>query len=245
MTKKEKLDKYEDDNEQEPISDIHLYFPLSDILNPIFHKFGFKPNHITLLSTVSTLYGVYCFKKGLSNCYLFYFLGYLFDSMDGRMARKYNQGSIFGMMFDLVSDSITNLPLILVFLNSVIKSLKDPTCNSYKKIVIFLIILIFSFVLSVQYGINEAISSYIQSKNDNFYLQKKKIIKDNNYENYCLGKLFLFINKQSYNSYRFMFPNPLNDKTLQELKKKQLKIKEFGPGNYNLFIILAMYLFNN
>ena len=70
-------------------------------------------------------------------------------------------------------------------------------------------------------------------------------MKEHKYENTCFGKLFLFIIKQSYNSYRMVYPNPLNDESLKKLKKKQIKIKEFGPGNYNLFIILAMYLFNN
>ena len=242
---KKKLDKYEDDNEQEPLSDIYLYFPLSDILNPIFHKFGFTPNHITLLSAVSTLYSIYCFQQGKKECYIFYFLGYLFDSMDGRMARKYNQGSIFGMIFDLVSDNITNLPLILVFLCKTIKSLNDPTCSSYKKILIFILIIIFGFILSIQYGINEAIASYIKHKDDDFHKYKVKLMKEHKYENTCFGKLFLFIIKQSYNSYRMVYPNPLNDESLKKLKKKQIKIKEFGPGNYNLFIILAMYLFNN
>ena len=240
-----KLDKYEDDNEQEPLSDVYFYFPLSDLLNPIFHKFGFKPNHITLLSTISTLYAVYCFHKGKKECYFFYFLGYLFDAMDGRMARKYNQGSIFGMLFDMVSDNITNIPMVLIFLCKTIESIRNPTCSSYKKLLILLFILIFTFLLSVQYGINEAIASYLIHKDDNFYKFKVKTLEENKYQNSCLGKLFLFFVKQSYNSYRMMYPNPINDKTLESLKKKQIKIKEFGPGNYNLFIIIAMYIFNN
>ena len=242
---KKKLDKYEDDNEQEPLSDIYFYFPLSDFLNPIFHKLGFKPNHITLLSTISTLYAVYCFKQGKKECYFYYFLGYLFDSMDGRMARKYNQGSIFGMIFDLVSDNITNLPLILVFLCKIIESLNKPNCGSYKKILIFVFIVLFGFILTVQYGINEAIDSYTKHKDDNFYKYKVELMKKHKYDNTFLGKLFLLITKQSYNSYRMTYPNPLNEKTIKLIKERQLSIKEFGPGNYNIFILIAMYIFNN
>ena len=91
---KNKPDKYGNDNDQESFADVNLYLPLTDFIIPILHKLGFKPNHVTLLSTIATIYSVYCFHNKSNNCYIFYFIGYLLDCMDGRMARKYNQGSI-------------------------------------------------------------------------------------------------------------------------------------------------------
>ena len=103
-----KLDKYGNDMEQESSADIYIYYPLSDFIMPYFYYFGFKPNHITLISTLFTLFSIDCYFNNNNFCYLFYFLGYLFDCMDGRMARKYNQGSTLGMILDLISDNLTN-----------------------------------------------------------------------------------------------------------------------------------------
>ena len=40
-----------------------------------------------------------------------------------------------------------------------------------------------------------------------------------------------------------MSPQEINDENLPKLKKKLLKFKEFGPGNYNLFMIYMMLEF--
>ena len=47
MTKNERLDKYGNDIEQESISDIYFFYPLSDIALEPLHYMGFKPNYIT------------------------------------------------------------------------------------------------------------------------------------------------------------------------------------------------------
>ena len=39
-----------------------------------------------------------------------------------------------------------------------------------------------------------------------------------------------------------MFPEKINEKNIKNIQKKLLKLKEFGPGNYNLFIAIMMYL---
>ena len=234
-----KVDKYDDDNDQESIVDNILFLPLADFLNPIFHRFCFKPNHITLLSTVSTIYSIYCFYNKNHNCYLFYFLGYLFDCMDGRMARKYNQGSTLGMILDLVSDNVTNIPLIGLFFY---KSFISKEANKFKKI-LFLMLMIFLFILTIPFGLNEAIDTFKRTKDDNFFKYKEKIIKDAKYQNTLIGKLFLHINRQAYQFYRLMYPTPLTEKDIPKLKKGLLKIKEFGFGNFNLFVIVLMNLF--
>ena len=32
-------------------------------------------------------------------------------------------------------------------------------------------------------------------------------------------------------------------KTIKDMRKKLFNLKEFGPGNYNIFIAILMYLF--
>ena len=111
------------------------------------------------------------------------------------------------------------------------------------KFYLFNILLIFCFYFSVAFGINEAVESYHKIKDDNFYNYKLKIIKKENWDKTIIGKIFLYIYKQSYNSYRIIFPKKINKENLKYLKTRQLNLKEFGPGNYNLFIMLLLCIF--
>ena len=56
----------------------------------------------------------------------FYLLGYIFDCIDGRLARKYDLGSSEGAAMDLVSDVITKhivlISLFVSFYKSIPKS---------------------------------------------------------------------------------------------------------------------------
>ena len=166
------------------------------------------------------------------------------DCLDGRMARNYNQESTFGMIADTVSDNISNLPLMIIFL---CKTLNSFIFEPYGiiKIFLFLIILIVTYMFCAVFGINEAIDSYEKTKSDNFYNYKIILLKKENWDKTLIGKIFLFINKQSYNSYRYIIPQKINEETYVVIKKKLLILKEFGPGNYNLFLMIMMYLFSN
>ena len=243
MTKK-KLDKYGNDDEQEAISDIHLFFPLADCLLKPLHKIGLTPNGVTLLSAVFTLAGVYYFYYNkMIYAYLFYLLGYLMDCIDGRMARKYNQGSILGMILDTVTDNVTNLPLIIIFITKTIKSY--GTNNFSTRIILLFLIVVVTYVFSAVFGVNEAIQSYEKTKDDNFHNNKIKILKDTKYHNSFIGKLFLSVYDISYKSYRKLFPEKINKNNLQALKEHLLSLKEFGPGNYCLFLTFMMYMFSS
>ena len=240
-----KLDKYGDDKIKEAVTDIYLFFPISDIIMEPMHNVGFKPNHVTFLSTLFTIIGVSFFYY--DNIYLavtFYSLGYIMDCLDGRMARNYNQGSTLGMILDTVSDNIANIPLIIMFLCKTISSFNYGICGK-RKIFLFLLVLSVTYIFSAVFGINEAIESYEKTKDDNFYQYKIKLLKKEGYDKTVIGKLFLFIYKQSYGSYRYLVPEKLNTKSLPELKSKLLKLKEFGPGNYNVFMMMMMYLYSN
>ena len=92
---------------------------------------------------------------------------------------------------------------------------------------------------------NEAIQSYCKTKDDNFYLDKLKFLKKEKYYNTLVGQIFLFIYKTSYNSYRTLFPNKINKDNLSTIQTKLLSLKEFGPGNYAIFIMFIMYQFSD
>lgn len=245
MTKDKKLDKYGNDLEQESIADIYLFYPISDILLGPLHNLGLKPNHITMISTLFSIIAFfYYFYNDLLLTLIFYFLGYLMDCIDGRMARKYNQGSILGMILDSTSDVLCNFPFLLIIILKSICSIKNNGIVYNYKIYLFIILSIICFYFCVAFGINEAIESYLKTKSDNFYEYKLKIIKKENWDKTFIGNIFLHIYKQSYDSYRKIFPDEINKDNIKLVKKRLLHLKEFGPGNYNVLLMLMLSLYS-
>ncbi len=226
---------------EESTFDKILFIPLSDFLIPYFYFFRISPNSVTFFSSLFTLISIYLFFFNNIYCLVFYFLGYLFDSIDGRLARRYNLVSTLGMVLDLVSDNITNFPLIIVFLY---KSFND---FSFTKIILVSLIFISLILFSISFGITESLSCYLITKDDNFYNLKKEIISKSNFSNNMVMKrlalLYLFINKSSYQSFRLVFNRKINNNNKNDFIKYLFYLKEFGPGNLNLFILLNMFYF--
>ena len=242
-----KLDKYGNDLEQESSADIYLFYPISDFLNPYFHYFGFLPNHITLLSTFSTLTSIYYYLNNNNFCYFYYFLGYLFDCMDGRMARKYNQKSTLGMMLDLISDNLTNYPLFFIFLfrSYFLVFYKPSFLNVIFKTFVFNVSLGLTLIFSSIFGLNEALLCFRQNENDNFYIHKTYLINNDNWKDTTISKIYLYLLKLVYRTYRLVFIDPINKFNYYERKEILYSMKEFGAGNYNLYILFLMYVFSN
>jgi len=229
-----KESKYGDDSKFESWADNNIFFPISDVLIPFLYGLRLTPNIVTLLSTVFTILSSYfLFKnKSLTPFIYFYFMGYLFDCIDGRFARRYNMSSKLGMISDGVSDVVTNLAVLFSFIIRFRgKSLFLPT---------LIILLFFTYKLGIAFGLNEAIDCYSNNKHDNFYKYKKRILKgfgNNCFEKY-LAKFYIYINKISYVSYKQKYP--IFDK--KKIEKMLTATKEFGPGNYCIIGIIIVLL---
>jgi len=219
----ESTSKYKDPYNNEPIMDNYVFFPLSDLLVSPLRNVGLTPNGVTLISSIFQLYTIVLLSVGkVEYACISYIIGYLFDCIDGNMARKYNMGSKYGMALDMVSDNITNLSLILYIIYQ-------------KGINIYIIgIILFTYLLSICTGINEAISSHNVSKSDNFLAKKQNEFKN---ESYFISDLYLLIIKSVYYNYKFIFPEYNEEK----LKVWLRMLKEFGPGNYAIFITYILY----
>lgn len=74
-------------------------------LHPIFYDLGFTPNGITLLSGICQFTSLWYVYTGyyIASGSLF-FLGYMFDVMDGNYARKYQMTSPLGDKLDHYKD---------------------------------------------------------------------------------------------------------------------------------------------
>ena len=215
--------KYGDDEKYEPVGDNYLFFPLANKLTTPMKNAGLTPNMVTFLSTCCTLLAVYfIYKENLPYAATAYLIGYLLDCVDGKMARKYNMTSQYGMALDLVSDNVTNFILLTVIVY------KYGYFNWFVPC-----IFIMTGMISLSYGLNEAIASYEVTENDNFLLRRQIEIGETDD---ILFNLFLFINGLSYSSYRNFFP----DYDEENINKWLSTLKEFGPGNYTLFIAFVI-----
>ena len=74
-------------------------------LSPHLHNLGFTPNMLTFMSAMTQFYSIYCLQNNEFHLFsIFYILGYIFDCFDGYIARKYDQVTNFGDLFDHVTD---------------------------------------------------------------------------------------------------------------------------------------------
>ena len=99
---------------ENPIDDLLIGF--CDRVAPFFHATGNTPNMITTYSLISGLFALYSALNGKRYSYvIFMTMSYFLDCLDGHMARKYNQITKFGDVYDHVKDNII-VALTLFFL---------------------------------------------------------------------------------------------------------------------------------
>jgi len=207
-------------------SDNNLFFPIATRLIDPLKKLGLTPNMVTYFSNIFTFLSIYYFN--LDNriyASISYLIGYLLDCVDGKMARKYNMTSNFGMALDLVSNNVSN-SILLSFL------IQKYGVNNYY----ILLLIVMSSMSSISYGLNEAIDSHGKTGDDNFLEKKQKELQN---EKDILYDLYLLIIKISYQSYKIFFPKYDQEKIFSWLEI----LKHFGPGNYCLlFSAVLLYI---
>lgn len=77
-------------------------------------KLRITPNRLTLLSVVAAIVALYLFLKGeviLGG--IFVVLDFLFDGIDGRLARYMNKETKIGAFYDLITDRGIRLPWLI------------------------------------------------------------------------------------------------------------------------------------
>jgi phosphatidylglycerophosphate synthase len=94
----------------------NFIYIIVEFLAPYCHMLHLSPNFITTLSIFSGILSAICiifyyFKLSA----LFYFLAYIFDCLDGYVARKYNMVTKFGDIYDHVGDMLKVILIIIAF----------------------------------------------------------------------------------------------------------------------------------
>ena len=234
--------KYGDDKVFESFADNNIFFPCATLLIDPLHNMNLTPNMVTIISTFFTLLTIYFLYNDMKYIAISSFIfGYILDCVDGKMARKYKMGSDIGMALDSVSDVISNL-CIFIFL------FYKYEINT-KNILLFIAIIISTYMLTISYSLNEAISTFNSNNNNNnnndfnFYKNKYDKLtnkKDKTFIEKILFKMFLHLQKNEY-----VLFNKIYSKFPKETIFNSLPyVKEFGPGNYTVIICVIILLFN-
>ena len=90
----------------------NIIYNIIDKIAPFFHAMKFTPNMITTLGNICTLiFAYFIFNYRFKLAAFFFGLSYLFDCLDGYLARKYNMVTEFGDLYDHLSDTLKTLVL--------------------------------------------------------------------------------------------------------------------------------------
>jgi len=91
---------------ESPIDNL-IYFTLIEKVAPTFYSFGFTPNMITTLGNIATCLSAYALYNDLYMISaMLFIISYIFDCLDGYIARRYDLVSKFGDLYDHTSDLI-------------------------------------------------------------------------------------------------------------------------------------------
>ena len=222
-----KISKYDNNTDYESPIDTYFFLPFATLFVDIAYKLNLTPNQITFLSAFSTsISGYFIINKNKKYAVIFYLLGYFFDCLDGILARKYKMGTDMGAVYDMSSDIFTNFIIISCLIYT-----KFDKLNCYHYFILFL----FSLGIMFCHGITEAIHSYKNDGNDNFY--QKVLEKYNKKSDNLLVKIYINANKNSYNLYKYFFKEYNNE----QLHKYINIFKYFGPGSFNMLIVYLLY----
>lgn len=95
----------------------NLIYKLVESVAPTLYEYGFTPNILTTLGNVCTLVFLYfMFNYQFPLAAFFFLLSYIFDCLDGYVARSYNMTSNFGDWYDHTSDTLKIILLFYAFL---------------------------------------------------------------------------------------------------------------------------------
>lgn len=150
------------DEYQNPIDNILL--KICKQIAPFLYHNKITPNKITFLGLILGIISIYFFiNKKYILSFTFLWLTYFTDCLDGFMARKYNQTTLFGDYFDHFRDHFIVSTLIILVLY------RMP--GTKNKIMVGILLSIFFFTMVAQMGCQEKITHY-KDNNDCLILTK-------------------------------------------------------------------------
>jgi len=96
-----------------PVDNMFISFAETQL--NFYHKLNFTPNQLTTLSLIASIGCIYAlYKDYYIIAVILWFVAYLYDTIDGKFARKYNLVSEFGDYYDHLTDFIKIIGVIVV-----------------------------------------------------------------------------------------------------------------------------------
>jgi CDP-diacylglycerol--glycerol-3-phosphate 3-phosphatidyltransferase len=139
------------DEHQNPIDNILLV--VCKQIAPFLYRNKITPNMITFFGLITGIISIYfLIKKQYFLCFIFLWITYWSDCLDGYIARKYDQVTLFGDYFDHVRDNFVVITLV-VFVIMQIKTTQN-------KILVAIILFIFFILMNAQLGCQEKLTPY-------------------------------------------------------------------------------------
>tara|TARA_E500000178_G_C16988495_1_gene739576 strand:- start:940 stop:1521 length:582 start_codon:yes stop_codon:yes gene_type:complete len=95
----------------------NLIYKIVEFVAPTLYEYGFTPNILTTLGNIFTLaFAYFMLNYHFRLAALFYLLSYIFDCLDGYVARSYKMTTQFGDWYDHISDTIRTIILFYTLL---------------------------------------------------------------------------------------------------------------------------------
>ena len=169
------------------VADKLLYKFLEPTL-PFWNNINFTPNMITTLGAISSYLSLdYFYKGNLQYSILFLLLRAYFDYTDGALARKYNQISKFGDLYDHIVDVVFYVALNILIYNKF--------KNKERSLIILGILNVFSLNMVSVAGCEEL--KYNKLNESDFLSKTIKMCNNDLYnknsKTYCNGNLYILI----------------------------------------------------
>lgn len=146
---------------------------VADYSSPFFYNYGFIPNTVTTLSSISCIICILLlFKAQYYLASLFLIISYFFDCLDGHLARKYEMVTIFGDLYDHISDF---LKIFFVLLSMYI-------INPTKFFIVIPYIIIILILMTIHIGCQEIYYNSYESSSLNFTQKLCPVSNESNVE---------------------------------------------------------------
>jgi phosphatidylglycerophosphate synthase len=202
-----------------------VFNPLSEVLVQPCHALGLTPNNVTTLSKVLGCLGVAAFLLGYGElAAMLYMAMYVLDCVDGKLARRYDQCTVFGMLYDFDTDMLLHLLLFGVMILS----------NGCHVLYIWGLLAMASLG-NLYYGLALATQCYKKHRHDNFLTGFEETLTP--IGSHWMAVMFLAIHKSTFVMYRSVFPKFEPVGAARAMKV----LRHVGPGT--LVLLTALDLF--
>jgi len=135
---------------ENPLENVILDF--ADHAVPVFAKLGITPNGVTTIGNLFRVASIYALINGYN--WIFFataLISYVFDCMDGHLARATKNCSKFGDWYDHISDVVYHL----VLLGLIYDAMTLDQFNSQEKTIIIIMTMIFIYFTLAHVGCKE------------------------------------------------------------------------------------------